>query len=263
MQLDPAAAASGVRLVSHDQLDSSNAEALRLARAGERGPLWITARQQSAGRGRRGRNWVSEPGNLHATLLLTDPSPAEHAAQLSFVAALALHDAIGLLAPAVPALALKWPNDLLLGERKFAGILIESEAAADGLVVAIGMGVNCDRHPADTPYPATDLAAAGARVTPDDLLRALSGSFLARLRQWDRGAGFAAVRQDWLARAAGIGHEIRVRLPEQELAGRFEALDAAGRLVLRLPDGGLQTITAGEVFAFPRPTTAAAAGTDA
>ena len=95
MQLDPTAQAAGVRLITHDTIGSTNAEALHLARAGERGPLWVVAKRQTAGRGRRGRAWVSEPGNLYASLLLTDPASPERCAELSFVAALALHDAIG------------------------------------------------------------------------------------------------------------------------------------------------------------------------
>src|SRR5258708_39940625 len=124
-----------------DTVDSTNAEALRRARAGERGPLWIVARQQSAGRGRRGRAWVSPPGNLHATLLLTDPAPAAAAPQLGFVAGLALVDAAAAAAPLLASrLALKWPNDLLCGARKIAGILIEGEGSP--LTVAVGIGVN-------------------------------------------------------------------------------------------------------------------------
>src|ERR1700681_3465262 len=111
IELDPKAFAAGVRLLTYDEIDSTNAEALRLMRQGERGPLWISAQRQSAGRGRRGRKWVSVPGNLHASLLLTEPGPAEHWPQLAFVAALALHDAIVEVAPEIrPLLELKWPN---------------------------------------------------------------------------------------------------------------------------------------------------------
>src|SRR5947209_20195705 len=130
MQLDPRASAAGVRLVSHELLASTNTEALTLARAGERGPLWVTAGRQSAGRGRRGRTWTSESGNLYASLLLTEPAPPEHWPELSFVMALAIHDTIADLAPAArPRLAIKWPNDLLLDGAKFAGILTEADGA--------------------------------------------------------------------------------------------------------------------------------------
>src|SRR5262249_57827855 len=126
------------------------------ARAGERGPLWITAGRQSAGRGRRGRPWISEPGNLFATLLLTDPAPVEHWPELSLVAALAIHDAVAEVAAAVrPKLAIKWPNDLLIEAAKFAGILTENERTEAG---AIGICINCASHTPFTDYPATDVA---------------------------------------------------------------------------------------------------------
>jgi len=251
MQLDPAAvAAAGYRLAAHDTLPSTNPEALALARAGESGPLWVTARQQTEGRGRRGSEWVSTPGNLYATLLLCDPAAPESAPELSFVAALAVHDAIVDRAARLrEKLALKWPNDVLYGGQKLAGILIEGETIGAKLAVAIGIGVNCMHHPVETAYPATDLATAGAAVSADDLFGALFGAMARRLAQWRRGAGFQSIRAYWLDRAAGIGGEMRVRLPKnREFSGRAEALDERGRLLLRLNDGTLQTITAGDVF---------------
>ncbi|HMG78218.1 MAG TPA: biotin--[acetyl-CoA-carboxylase] ligase [Xanthobacteraceae bacterium] len=250
MRLDPAAAAAGFRLLAHDTLPSTNTEALALARRGETEPLWVTARQQTAGRGRRGNAWISVPGNFYATLLLCDPVASENAPELSFVAALAVHDAIVDRAAALrEKLALKWPNDVLCGSAKLAGILIESESVEAKLAVAIGIGVNCMHHPADTAYPATDLATVGAAVSAEDLFFALSGAMARRLAQWQQGAGFQSIRADWLDRAAGIGGEMRVRLPKnREFVGRAEALDERGRLLLRLADGTLQTITAGDVF---------------
>ena len=247
MQLDPAAA--GFRLSAHDTLPSTNTEALALARRGETGPLWVTARQQTAGRGRRGNAWISVPGNFYATLLVCDPAAPENAPQLSFVAALAVFDAIVGRATALrEKLALKWPNDILCGTAKLAGILIESETIATRLAVAVGIGVNCMHHPVETAYPATDLAAAGVAVSAEDLFFALSGAMVRRLEQWRRGDDFQSIRTDWLERAAGLGGEMRARLPNREFVGRAEALDERGRLLLRLEDGTLQTITAGDVF---------------
>ncbi len=240
---------AGVRTIAYETLGSTNAEALVLARAGERGPLWITAKTQSAGRGRRGSSWVSPPGNLYATLLLTEPSAPQDAPQLSFVAALALHDAVSLAAPQLaPLLKVKWPNDLLLGTKKLAGILMEGECEPV-FSVAIGIGVNCVSNPPDAAYPATDLATAGALVAPARLFDALAPALTQRAAQWRRGQGFAFVRADWLKRAAGIGEPIRVRLPARELAGRFQGLDEAGRLLVAGPDG-TEIVTAGEVFGF-------------
>jgi BirA family biotin operon repressor/biotin-[acetyl-CoA-carboxylase] ligase len=249
MRLSSAAVAAGYRLATHDKLASTNAEALMRARADERNPLWIVAAEQTAGRGRRGNQWVSPPGNLYATLLLTDPAAAECAPELSFVTALALHDAIVERAPELSAaLALKWPNDVLCGGAKLAGILIEGERAGSALAVAIGIGVNCRNHPAATPYPVTDLKSVGADVSAEDLFETLSATMLKRLRQWRRGAGFADIRTDWIARGAGMGGDMRVKLPDREMCGHCEGLDERGRLLLRIADGSVQTIAAGEVF---------------
>jgi BirA family biotin operon repressor/biotin-[acetyl-CoA-carboxylase] ligase len=244
MELDPTAVAAGARLMTYDTVGSTNEEALRLARSGERAPLWIVAKQQTAGRGRRSRSWVSEPGNLYASLLLNAPSTPDRYPELSFVAALALHDAVTARIPGLSGrVALKWPNDLLIDRNKFAGILVEGE----GATVVIGIGVNCVHHPAGTEYPATDLAAAGVRAAPESLFPHLSAAVLTRLAQWDRGAGFAAIRSDWLARAAGVGKPIRIKTADGELSGQFEGMDGSGRLVLRLPDGTMQSVTAGDV----------------
>jgi BirA family biotin operon repressor/biotin-[acetyl-CoA-carboxylase] ligase len=260
--MDPAAsrgepdAGSPIRHIARDVVGSTNSEALALARAGEPAPFWMTARAQTAGRGRRGRSWVSPPGNLHATLLLRDPAPAPLAPQLSFVAALAVHDAVTTFAAARAPLLLKWPNDVLYGGAKLAGVLIEGEGAP--LLVAIGIGINASHHPHDADHPATDLGAEGMSVTLPDLFASLAGAMARRLRQWDRGAGFAGTRMDWLARAHAPGSELRVRLPEREFNGRFQALDEFGRLLLQLPDGTVESITAGDVFPIGRTTGASA-----
>src|SRR5258706_6388441 len=141
-----------------DVVDSTNAEALRRAKAGERGPLWIVAKEQSGGRGRRGRAWVSPAGNLHATLMLTDPAPPAAAAQLGFVAGLALHDAAAAAAPALaPRLALKWPNDMLCAARKIGGILIEGEGHP--VTAAVGIAVKFFRHLEVTEFPWTGFSS--------------------------------------------------------------------------------------------------------
>ncbi len=261
MQLDPTAIEAGVRLEILAATGSTNAEARLRAQRGERGALWITATAQSEGRGRHGRTWISPPGNLYASLLLSDPSPFEHAPQLAFVAALALRDAIvGEAAALAPQLAFKWPNDLLLAGDKCAGILIEGEAAFDGeeaqapkrLTVIVGIGVNCTSHPPRSngtdSFPATDFRAHGAEITPERLFRRLSATMCRRLAQWDRSHGFAAILADWLSCARGIGEQITVRNNGAQTQGRFVGLDQAGRLLLELRNGTLTKISAGDVF---------------
>jgi BirA family biotin operon repressor/biotin-[acetyl-CoA-carboxylase] ligase len=246
------AQADGFRRIALHCTGSTNDEALVRARAGEPGPLWITAHVQTAGRGRRGRSWASEPGNLYATLLLTNPCQAAQAPELSFVAALAVHDALVAAASGcAPALRLKWPNDVLLDGRKLAGILVEGEGGCGRFAVATGIGVNCTCHPADAAYPATDLAREGFAVEPEQLFPLLARAFAGRLAQWDGGRAFAAVRADWLRRACARGEQVSVRLPlpDRTVIGTFQDIDEHGRLLLQTASGTRDVITAGDVFA--------------
>ncbi|NVO16469.1 MAG: biotin--[acetyl-CoA-carboxylase] ligase [Rhodoplanes sp.] len=250
--LHPAAQAAGVAHVAFDTLDSTNAEALRRALEGEHGPLWITAERQTAGRGRRGRVWASESGNLHASLLLADPAPIPQASQISFVAALAVHDAVAAVAPAVAArLTLKWPNDLLCGGKKLAGILVEGETR-HGLTVVVGIGIDCRHHPDDTLYPATDLLAEGADVSAAAMFSALSGAMQARLAEWERSLGFPGIRAAWLARGPAPGTPLKVRFEETETTGLFETIDEHGNLLITGAEG-VHRIAAGDVFPLARP----------
>jgi BirA family transcriptional regulator, biotin operon repressor / biotin---[acetyl-CoA-carboxylase] ligase len=254
MRLDPLAVTEGVRLIALGTIDSTNIEARRRAAAGEPGPLWITAQAQTQGRGRMDRTWSSPAGNLYASLLLRDPSSFDRAPELAFVAAVALRDAVVAEAPAVASqLKFKWPNDLLLAERKCAGILIEGETGKDGsLAVVIGIGVNCVAHPENAAYPATDLSAHGADVGPAQLFQRLSATMCRRLARWDRGSGFQAILGDWSDSAFGVGESVTVRGNCGEKFGRFAGLDLAGRLILEHPGGGIEKISAGDVFPLER-----------
>jgi BirA family biotin operon repressor/biotin-[acetyl-CoA-carboxylase] ligase len=178
--------------------------------------------------------------------MLTDPAPPAVAPQLAFVAGLALHDAVAAVPPLSSRLSLKWPNDLLCGGRKVAGILIEGEG--DPLAVAVGIGVNCRHHPDAAEFPATDLAAEGTDLGAAALFDELAAAMQARLQQWNRGSGFAGIRAAWLTRAAGVGGAVRVRLSGRETAGCFETIDDSGRLMLRTGRGDLEAIPAGDIF---------------
>ena len=234
---------------AYDELDSTNAEARRRAEAGEGEPVWITAARQSAGRGRRGRAWSTETGNLAATLLTTLDIPAAEAAQLSFVAALAACDlADTCLGKGVARL--KWPNDVLVAGRKAVGILVESGTRADGrLWLAVGIGVNLAHHPDDIERPATAFAEhmVGPPPRPRDALEVLAGQFEIWRRLWIM-QGFSPIAEAWTARAHGLGMRCEARLPNRTLCGIAEGLDPDGALRLRLDGGGLERITAGDVF---------------
>jgi BirA family biotin operon repressor/biotin-[acetyl-CoA-carboxylase] ligase len=289
--LGPAAIASGYRLAAYDTIGSTSTEAVDRARAGDPGRLWVVAREQTAGHGRRGRPWQTARGNLAASLLLRLPEPRMPAATLGFVAGLALEQAIracatfsrrervsppgsGLrsargqaavtgegLPPHLPAsrppspsgrrwdarLRLKWPNDVLVDGAKAAGILLQAVAGPGGDGVVIGIGVNVRHAPEDVPYPATSLAACGARTTAEELFTALSENWVEQEALWDGGRGFPVVRRRWLDHAAGLGAPIAVRFGEEVFRGTFETIDEDGRLVVRAPDGATRCIAAGDV----------------
>lgn len=244
-----AAARTTFRLIEHASIDSTNAEAHRLADAGERGPMWIWARRQTAGRGRRGRNWASEPGNLFATLLAAFPVQARDATELSFVAALAARDALAGFLPGGGGLTLKWPNDVLLDGAKVAGILTETcgSSTPDHTVVAVGCGLNLAHAPSDTRYPATALARHGAVVEPGDAMQALAGAMEGWLSVWNDGNGFPAVRRAWVDGAHRLGHEIVVTVDGKPVVGIFEGLAEDGALVLGGPGRQSHRFHAGEV----------------
>lgn len=238
----------GYALAAFDEIDSTNEEAKRRAEAGERGPLWITAARQSAGRGRRGRSWTSEAGNLFATLLFSPERSAAECARLSFAAALSVHDVARGACPGAEA-TLKWPNDVLIGGAKCSGILLETGAESAGVLpwLAVGIGINLAHAPEATPYPATALVKHGALLRPDDALNALAASWARWFGIW-RTDGFAPLRTAWLGRAQGLGQPIVARLADDSLNGTFAGLDEGGGLQLRLADGTLRTISSGEIF---------------
>ena len=239
------------RLHSYDRIGSTNDEAKSLAASGAPEGTLVWAREQSKGRGRQGRAWVSPPGNLFASLVLRPAVPAAVAAQLSFLAALAVGAACLELAPGA-AIGFKWPNDVLLARRKVAGILLESEAKPDGRLawLVLGVGINLVTYPVDAAFPATALSATGADVAPETMLTALAHHLLLWHERWQQGRGFAALREAWLAHAPGLGQALRVRLPQAELEGVFAGLDQDGALLLETP-AGARRIEAGEVFFAP------------
>ncbi len=231
---------------------STNAEAMARARAGDPGRLWVTAVSQSGGRGRQGRTWVSEPGNLYASALLVDPAPIERVGTLPLVVALAVHDALLPDFAAFPGrLKIKWPNDILIDGAKVNGVLIESERLSDGrLAVVAGIGVNVVSHPGSTPYPATDLREAGVTTTPDAVIARLAAALAARLDEWRAGEGFSPMRQAWKQAARGFGEDVVLRLAGGDVRGTFEDLDEEGYLCLATPTGR-RRISAGDLFFNP------------
>ncbi|WP_174800654.1 biotin--[acetyl-CoA-carboxylase] ligase [Martelella limonii] len=247
-----AAAVSAVDAYRHEALDtvgSTNSEAMDRARSGDTGRLWLTARQQMSGRGRRGRSWASEPGNLYASLLLIDPAPEAMTASLPLVAALGVHGAISrVMAGQDSAVAIKWPNDVLIDRKKVCGILLEAERLADGRqAVVIGIGVNVAYGPDNAPYPVARISDYVAGADPETLFAHLFVTMAEELLVWDRGEGLARTVARWRAAACGINEPIRVNLAREQISGIFVGIDDAGMLKLKT-ENGLRTFAAGDVF---------------
>jgi len=235
------------RLVAVEECGSTNDEAKALAQAGAPEGTLVWARRQTGGRGRRGRVWASPEGNLYMTLVLRPRVPPAQAAQVSFVAAVALAEAVGSLIPGAPKL--KWPNDVLVDGAKIAGILLESEPGPGGAIdwVVLGMGVNVAHFPPGLEYAATSIGAAGSpHVGVEAVLERFAGSFAVWYNRW-QGQGFAPVRAAWLTAAAGLGGPITVRLSGESFKARFADLDGEGALMAET-DTGLRRVTAGDVF---------------
>jgi BirA family biotin operon repressor/biotin-[acetyl-CoA-carboxylase] ligase len=250
------------RLRAFEALPSTNDEARRLVLQddAEDGTL-VWAQEQTAGRGRRGRSWTSPRGNLYVTAILRPDCTVGEAAQLGFAAALALVDALGHLMPPLTEVRLKWPNDVLVNERKAAGILLETVIGTDGSFQALllGLGVNIADAPDDTAFPATALhwESAGRGIGPEDLLEPWAKHFLTWVNRWVDD-GFQPLRRQWLAYAHPAGQQLRVRLPNRVVHGTFHDMDDAGGLVIDT-EQGRERLSVGDVF-FAEPDGASGGG---
>jgi BirA family biotin operon repressor/biotin-[acetyl-CoA-carboxylase] ligase len=247
--LGPRAKSAGYRLESFDQIGSTNSEAMTQARAGERGPMWFATTEQTAGRGRRQRPWIAPRGNLAASVLETlDVAPAT-AATLGFAAGLALEAALRAVAgSARSGFSLKWPNDVLAGQAKLSGILLEAEAVpGGGLAVVVGMGTNIVAAPEGTPTPATSLVALGVETTAEKLFAAVSDSWAECRGIWDNGRGFDEIRRRWLALAAGLGQPVTVHTGRTIVSGTFDTIDDTGCMIVRTSAGDRVPVSAGDV----------------
>lgn len=259
------ARAAGYRLRAFDSIGSTNTEALEAAAANDPGGIWFAALQQTAGRGRRGRQWESPYGNLAATLLIVPDADPTLTATLGFVAGVSMNRALSSILPPGTVkigvdgadgasnggrarIALKWPNDVLADGAKLAGILLEARKLDDGRhAIAIGFGVNAIAAPQGLPYPATSLVELGVSRSAQDVFEALSDAWVDTFGLWNDGRGIGDVLAHWRASAAGIGAEVAVNQNGAIVRGIFETIDDAGRLIVRANDDSRIAITAGDV----------------
>lgn len=259
--LGPKASARGYRLNGFDTVGSTSTEAAAAARGGDVGDVWFAALKQTAGRGRRGRQWETPHGNLAASLLVVPDADPSVTATLGFVAGVALNNALRTALPAAAIrtgidgadghntrIALKWPNDVLADGAKLAGILLEAHARPDGRMgIVIGFGVNVVAAPEGLPYPATSLEKLGTGLKAEPLFAALSDAWVDAVEVWNSGRGVAEILTLWRAAAAGIGAEVAVNRDGDIVRGIFETIDDTGRLIVRANDNSRITITAGDV----------------
>jgi BirA family biotin operon repressor/biotin-[acetyl-CoA-carboxylase] ligase len=239
------------RLVRLGETASTNDDARRLAAEGAPEGTLVWAERQSAGRGRRGRRWESPAGNLYMSLVLRPAMPLARCGQIGFLAALAIAETCAALVPH-RAVACKWPNDVLIDGRKVAGLLLESEGRTDGAAdwLVLGLGVNVASHPEGMEFPATSLAAEGAQDDARGVLGGVAARFAVWYRCW-QAEGFAAAREAWLARAAGVGSPVRVRFETHSEEGLFAGLDGEGALLLhKAGESAPARVTSGDLF-FP------------
>lgn len=242
-------------LLSCDTLDSTNDEARRLAEGGGAHGAVIWSRKQTHGKGRKGRVWISEEGNLFVSFLLSPDVALERLPELSFVAGLAVLDTIQPIVADLGEVSLKWPNDVLLNNKKIAGILAESfETSKKAGISArrwavIGIGVNVEHHPEkDVLYPTTDLKSAGVEiVSAKIILSRLIHHFILRYDQWMH-SGFASIRSAWRANAKDIGALVSVQQEESVIEGMFLDIDPQGRMIIEDKDGEKVFIGSGDVL---------------
>ncbi len=251
--------ASAYRHIHFPEIGSTNTFLIEKVGLGEPGNLWVTSDIQTAGKGSRGRNWTSEPGNLYASLLLVDPAPKVHLAELTFIASLACRDAVIRACEEIlkvegsdrqlPNVQLKWPNDLMINGSKCAGILLEGGEHNGATYAVVGNGINCKTCPSDTLHPATTLEREGFNIASSALFTHLAEAFANRIIQWQRGTAFADIRKAWLSHVYGLGSQVEVVVPTRGmLKGRFASIDDKGYMLLEQADGGRQRISTADIF---------------
>ncbi|MEO1609261.1 MAG: biotin--[acetyl-CoA-carboxylase] ligase [Pseudomonadota bacterium] len=216
-------------------IDSTNSQAQRLARRGERGPLWLRADRQEDGRGRSGRSWSSPAGNLSATFMFSPACTSEYLHQLALVAGIAACDTIKTFlenAESDSQCRIKWPNDLMIGTAKAGGILIESTTLHGQCLAIVGCGINISVKPVIADREVTAMAEHGAAPNPSTFLEQLDQYLYDRLKIWNNGIGFAAIRQAWLQRTYPCGSPMSVNTADKLIYGTFAGIAEDGALLL-------------------------------
>lgn len=231
-----------MNIVELETTDSTNNVAKELAQNGAASGTIVWAHAQTAGRGRQGNQWVSIPGNLFMSMILRPKASVENIGQISFLTAIALAMTLEKIISSDAEVHVKWPNDILINQKKASGILIETEGHLSWLVIGIGVNIT------NAPEGATCLYEAGIKThTARQILELLDAQINTLVQQWEKD-GFAPIRAAWLKRAYKLGESITARLPKETLVGVFDGIDHSGALLLKMPDATIKNINSGEVF---------------
>ncbi len=244
------------------ETESTNSLAKQLARDGADHLTLVWAHQQTSGRGRYGREWVSSVGNVFWSMILRPSADWPSLSGLSHVAALAVHATITCFVGQASQVQIKWPNDVLVNSKKIAGILLEakpsginvssltSESSSSRWVV-VGIGINVIHFPEGVDYPATSLLAEGAIDTDrDQVIAVLTGFFVEKLTSYvEKGPSY--LNKQLLPLMAGVGGKIKVRVSDNaddDIVGIYSGLDGEGQLIVTKENGEQQSVSTGEVF---------------
>ena len=251
--------ASGRPYVWYEACGSTNDEAIGFCKRGEEGPLWVGANRQIRGRGRSRRTWQSEEGNLHASLLLSLACAPNVIPQLSLIVGVAAFDAVCAAIetkreePIDIPLWLKWPNDIMISDKKVGGVLIETDlrSSTEKVTTVIGVGLNLLSCPRGVDRPVTYvmryLEPHGGYLKPIDVLSCLDGNLMHLIDVWNYGENFDHIRARWLERSGKVGDKISVNTGTGYESGYFDGIDQHGYLLIRTSSGGLKTISFGDV----------------
>jgi BirA family biotin operon repressor/biotin-[acetyl-CoA-carboxylase] ligase len=242
----------GREIVRHALVDSTMDALDELALAGVAEGVVVLADEQALGRGRGGRSWAGRIGGVYCSILLRPRVSAQQLGLLSLVAGVAVAEALDRIAPV--RCRLKWPNDVVIGHRKVAGILIQTRLnAANVDYVNVGIGINVAQPIESLPSTAVTLrmASGDPSLTVETVLPALFGSLDRHYRDFVASEGRPAL-EGWRARAAFVGEQVTITQATQEIRGRLDGIDHFGRLLLTTDEGSTLAIVQGDLVRGPR-----------
>lgn len=235
-------------LLIFEELDSTNLEARRLVQAGVAGNFVIWAERQTHGKGRQGRTWISLPDNLYVSIILDSSAFSDRQAEMCFVTGLAVYDAVQAASLHKLDMALKWPNDLMIGSSKVSGILLESIKIDNRHHLIIGIGINIANHPSDLEKPATSMRNTGIQdVDVGKMLDLTMSSFEYYRSLWMR-KGFDLIRESWLQKVYNPSEIMTVSDGTVKISGVFQDIDSHGAIRLKSSSGMVYTLSTGEVL---------------